>query len=308
MRNQFSPHSMQSPIRRSRRRSGFVLVMVLVLIALAGISLAGLARRSLQLAQHAAEEQERLQRRWGTISCQQMFLDRAEELLEKQAATVKPEELTWPLPGTLSGTVELGGLQFEFYISDEDAKANLNMIYRRSPEQVRRVVGILAGGAGSGDVMTNVRLPNAKLLSREMSPLGSWGQVFEPVGVTEPGRIPQSIRKATRRMTCWGSGKLNIRRADATTVRTVCTSTVSQEAVGQLLALRAEPGQTGLSALTSRMTINNKDRSALRRLIIDESRCHAAWITCRSHQRTWKTLIVDRPGDGSGAETLQFTW
>jgi hypothetical protein len=282
--------------------------MVLVLIALAAISLAGLARKSLQLVQRSAEEQERLQRRWGTFSCRRMLLDRAESLLEAEIAEAQPEEMTWPLPGELSGTIELGGLQFEFQLSDEDAKANLNAIYRRSPEDVRRMVPQLAGGAGSGNVMTNLRLPAAKLRNRDPAPLRSWGQVFEPVSGADPARIPRSIQAATARMSCWGSGKLNVRRASAVVIRTVCERSVSPDTIGQLLALRAEPGQTGLSALTERMTINNKDRTALRQLISDESRCHALWIVCRGPRRSWTTLAIDHPGDGSGAESLQFTW
>ena len=282
--------------------------MVLVLITWAGMSLAGLARRSLQLSGEAAAAQERLQRRWGTISCRQMILDRAEKLLESRAADVKPEELTWPLPRALGGKFALGGLEFEVYLSDEDAKANLNAIYRHVPEKVRSIVGQLVGGAAGGGISTNVRLPEASLLNRDPTPFQSWGQVFEPHPTNDPKRIPQSIRTATHQMTCWGSGKLNVRRADDATVRAVCETAVSADAIGQLLALRSEPGQTGLSALTGRMTIHNKDRTALRQLIIDESRCHSLWVVCRNDLRTWTTLIVDHPGDGSGSEYVHFTW
>jgi hypothetical protein len=156
--------------------------------------------------------------------------------------------------------------------------------------------------------MTNIRLPQAGALEQQPAPLQSWGQVFEPVRSAESLRIGRAIRAATGQMTCWGTGKINVRRADDATILAVCGSEVSHSAMQKLLALRAEPGQTGLSALVERMTINNKDRTALRRLITDGSRCHSLWIVCRSRLRSWTTLTVDHPGDGSGSEYLVFTW
>jgi len=292
---------------RGRSRHGFVLVIVLVLIALAGILLAGLARRSLQMSQQVAVEQERLQRQWGMVSCRRMILERAEDLIEAQAADIKPEELIWPLPRKLEGSVEMGGFEFDFSLADEDAKANLNAVYRRAPSEVSGVVAALSRGGG-GELVTHLRLPPTKLRPEEPAPLRSWGQVFTPNRAGQSDKLPFAIMSATARMTCWGSGKLNIRRADDATIQAFCRTHVSPSALGELLTMRAEPGQTGLSALNDRLTIDNKDRTAIRRLVTDESQCHSLWLHCRGPHRTWTSLTIAHPGDGSGQESLTFQW
>ena len=52
MRSYFAKRNRR--LKTAHPRRGFILVMVLVLITLAGLSLAGLARRSLELAGEAA--------------------------------------------------------------------------------------------------------------------------------------------------------------------------------------------------------------------------------------------------------------
>ena len=55
-------------MRPSRRRSGFVLVMVLVVLAIAATVLAATARRSCALALRAGAAQRDLQVRWAATS------------------------------------------------------------------------------------------------------------------------------------------------------------------------------------------------------------------------------------------------
>src|SRR5262249_35987840 len=73
----------QNPSRR--QRSGFVLVMCLVLVVVSAISLAGFARRSLESSSRAAEAQLDLQRRWGILSCLRLYLPAADAILESEA-------------------------------------------------------------------------------------------------------------------------------------------------------------------------------------------------------------------------------
>ena len=67
--------------RRSTRRRGFVLLMVLVLIAIAAMILAGIARHSLGLALEASDARQSLQDRWATVSLERAVLGRVDKIL-----------------------------------------------------------------------------------------------------------------------------------------------------------------------------------------------------------------------------------
>ncbi|MEZ6048711.1 MAG: hypothetical protein R3C11_24665 [Planctomycetaceae bacterium] len=66
-----------------------MLVMALGLILIAGLILAGVARRSLAMATEVARAQEELQRRWGAISTRRVLLENAENVLEGLATPVE---------------------------------------------------------------------------------------------------------------------------------------------------------------------------------------------------------------------------
>ena len=68
-----------------KRRDGFVLLTTLVVIALAGFLLAGIARRSLLRAMETVSAQEDLQQRWALASLRRSLLPYAEEILQAQA-------------------------------------------------------------------------------------------------------------------------------------------------------------------------------------------------------------------------------
>lgn len=123
------------------KRDGYVLIMVVVLIAIAAISLAGLARRSILIAGEAIEAQQELQRHWGATSCRQLLLDRAEEFFQQAEKPYLDGELPWPAPSQLAVEVPLGGMVYRLWLSDEDAKLNLNRIHAKLPQQIHPILG-----------------------------------------------------------------------------------------------------------------------------------------------------------------------
>ena len=68
--------------RSTAKRSGFVLVMTLVLIVIVAITTVSLARVSLQRAIMAVDAQAELDHEWAAKSCRLVLLDGADELFE----------------------------------------------------------------------------------------------------------------------------------------------------------------------------------------------------------------------------------
>ena len=92
-----------SELKERSSRDAFVLVMVLVLLVVAALSLAGVARRSLESAEEAATAQEDLQRRWGVLSVLRLYLPSAESLMEAEAKKQAAQGQGWPFPASVSG-------------------------------------------------------------------------------------------------------------------------------------------------------------------------------------------------------------
>lgn len=287
--------------------------MVLVLVTVAAISLAGLASRSLQLIEQATQAERDLQRRWGVFSCERVLLARAEELIEREGPEDPPDEEApkvevWPLPAQSYRRFVLGGMQFEAALSDEDAKVNLNTVYRRAPERLREVASNSLLDADSGGWVLRMQLPTGERALQAVAPFQSWGQVFELLDPGRRGDKGRRVATATSDMTCWGSGRLNVRRCSDAAVGSLCEAELGGAVVRKLLDLRRDPEVVSLDELLRRLSVRTKDQLVLRQLLTDETQCHALWVTASDRHREWTSLAVDRPGNGLGARRLRFTW
>lgn len=106
--------------RRTYRRRGYVLLIVLMVLAIAGAVLAGVCRMSLERALFAERAQADLQRRWGVLTCRTVLLPKAEAALSSSGSHASE----------VRGNLHLGGQAFSLVFGDEQAKANVNMLYR----------------------------------------------------------------------------------------------------------------------------------------------------------------------------------
>jgi hypothetical protein len=288
-------------------RRGFVLLMALALIAVASISLAGLARHSLRLAREATQAQEDLQRRWGILSCQRRLLEVADDLLELQAQAGAEPRRGGPAPSVVMGEFTLGGLQFTVRLADESAKANLNAIRERRPEGAARVAQAALAGASVSGVGGQVILWTSETPADEDRLVG-WGQVFELTGPRAAQAGHQWIEQATRDITIWGGGRLNLRRASDTAVAFACESALPEPTVRKLLELRRAGQWTSLEELLRRLGLPGRELGRWRRLLTDSSDCHSLWVTTTSRSRRSTSLTVDRPGPGLSVDRLVLHW
>jgi hypothetical protein len=283
--------------------------MVLALLLVCALCLTGLARRSLESGEQVATAQTDLQRRWGVLSCVRTYLPLAQDLLEGESAKLPAEARTWPMPSSVAAEFDLGELHFSVLLADEDAKVNLNAVCRDDSDGPRTAASIVEqSAAGVDGLAVNVQpLPTESVVNRASVAFRSWGQVFESTDSAGPGEFAARLRDATRAITCWGSGRLNIQRASDEAIRLVCSNKVAPDIVGKLIARRREPGVTGLAGVISQLGLRAADRGTLERLLTDHSSRYSLWILVQSPRRSWATLTV---GSGSSAQTAHetFTW
>jgi hypothetical protein len=72
--------------RSGNRRHGYVLLMTVILIALAGVTLLTVARGSLRSAMDASRAASDVQQRWLTLSAQRTILPRAAQWFDHTPA------------------------------------------------------------------------------------------------------------------------------------------------------------------------------------------------------------------------------
>ena len=303
-------------LRRGRRRA-YVLPLTLLLLAVAAASLAGVCRASFEKAVQAANSGDQLQRRWAVTSCRAALLHKAERVLAAADAARGPA-------AEARVRLVLGGVAVDLVFGDEQAKANVNVLYetggRAAAEGAVREALASAGG-------TDVRVALSPAV-RQASPLTgavaamqqedepplftTWSEVFgdtPPAALTAPrGRAGES---AVAALTCWGDGTLNYRRTSAAALRRVCPKSLGGTGAARLLAIRSKEPDLELWEALEQLELSDEQLEEATDRLTEESTCYSLWIIARSGGRAWYDLSI---GDGSsadeggGAPAATFAW
>lgn len=290
-----------------KQRDGYLLLMVLVMLTIASLLTAGVARRSMGQAVICAQMQSKLQRQWGSVACRHAILDRAEILLRKQEQQAEGD--VQPLP-RIQRTLQLGDIEFELLLSDEQSKLNLNWVFTEKQIQgVDRVLYQTVGRLSTYLVAEPTPHP-AALPSVTFPPaFSSWGQVFSYEESRVPGstsQLPLSIANSTDEITCWGDGHLNLHRASTTTLRKLCCLAVNPEAAKQILEARAKNPHLNVKKLLKKVDLNRKEKRELQHCLGDRSTCHSLWIIMREGFQ--QEVRLDIKQTDMQPEALHFCW
>jgi hypothetical protein len=298
-------------MRHPSAQSGFALLLALVLVLLAGVALAGMARRSVVAALDAQTDVRDLQRRWAVRSCQATLLGHAERLLDEAergyGENGEPAELYKHPPQVHRAvTCRLAGIDYELVLTDEQAKLNVNTLLKdASRAEAQSVVSRLVhdrGGRSRDRVEVRLRtlaVPAGRPGDDGFLPEeGGYGQIFDgasPRQLLGTGQAPG----LTRAVTCWGDGLVNIRRAPEAVVRQVCEKRLPKQDVRRLLNARERNPYVPLSGMLA--GIHPKKREKVYGCLTDRSLCHGLWVITRGEQRSWYTFAVSVGDSSKGA-------
>jgi hypothetical protein len=121
-----------------------------------------------------------------------------------------------------------------------------------------------------------------------------------------PGFLP--IRQTTRNITCWGAGRLNLRRAPEQTVVEVCRPVVSDGVTRRMLRSLREDPLRRLDRVVEQLGIDPDEQALLKGLVTEQSSCFSLWISVSSEHARWQQLsVAKRDADGVvRTSTFQF--
>lgn len=284
-----------------RHACGYVLLVTLLLMAVAGASLAVVSRRSLRSALSAKQTVVSLQRHWGAVTCQKALLPMAKRLLN-QAEQEQREKLS-----SLRLSLTLGGQPFELIVADEQAKVNVNaLVNRRGKRVAEDDVKSFIRKAGSGAMVkikplwdvsrpagSNTTAPNATRADASTLPaIGSFAQVFPHASPDQLIESDEGRPSIASQVTCWGDGKVHFHRASQQVLATVCSGVLTVDEVDRLVSLRNESPDIELQQAIAQLALSSQKREQALGLLAQESSCYSLWVSARAGGRSWHRLAI----------------
>ncbi|MHB8974215.1 MAG: hypothetical protein ACYC3X_27595 [Pirellulaceae bacterium] len=274
------------------------MLMSLVLIALVGILLVGLARHALLIAGETHAAKGDLQRRWGTIFLSRVLLSDPEILISQGDHGQEAQRLQLPVRQSL----QLGELTFRVTLDDENRKLNINRL--RDSGGTQQVLETLRRFAGSS---TRVELRPLHTTALGVRKFDSWGQVVQLLASDDAERQFDQLQELSQGITCWGSAKVNVRRCGDEVLRSVGTLAAGPVTANRLVALRKNHAQLAKDELLTMLATSGRKLALLKGWLADDSDCYALWILS-GERRTSLDLFV-RENAGSESHTVKhFRW
>lgn len=298
-------HAIRRNSNWKRSRGGFVLLMALLLISIAVLTLAGIARRSMSLALDSLQAQRELQQRWGAASIRRALLPRAPTIAAYHWHLAGERASADQAPLPLSATVRLGEVTFRLVLHDENTKANVNRMQTyggRSAtlQLLQRLTGV------SHTVRLRPHRPGA--VAYASSPFDSWGQVFALDRILVDDSTADWLARHTAAVTCWGNGRLNFVRTPSFVLEAVCLPILGATDTERLLAARRREPTVNLASALDRLAIRRSKRQRLIDWLTDESSCFTLWIESRVGQQVRHELAVAEPRSTGPPRVLRFRW
>jgi hypothetical protein len=293
-------------MRRNPDNKAFILLMVLVLLAVAAVVLAALARQSCELATEASSARRSLQLEWGSVSAKELLLGSAAEMLDQ------PETEGQKAPRAIRRTVSLKGIKYELVLSDEQVKANVNLLSKRREGQ--GVEGILQSLQSGARTNLRVQLRPSKIQNQETAvglvPLyGSYDQLFQYGHPSELVNPASTDGTPVSHITCWGSGQVNFLKAPKEVLRATFEGLLDETQLDDLEKLVQDNPYASLSEAVKVLKLPAEKAPQVTSLLTDQSSCFSLWVVADDSTRKFYRLYIHQSADAlSDRQSLLYGW
>lgn len=268
---------------------GFILLMTVVLLLVAGLTAASISSRSVAGALEVRRLENQLQERWARVSLQRALLGRAEMIFDrldmKAPANADGE-------ASVSAAMLVGGKVYHIQLADEQAKLNLLTGLRagRLADTERAANGL--GVKLRSEVALRIESVLQPRQPREsLWPLRSWPTLLDRAEIT--GRLDAlELQRITTDVTLWGDGKLHWRRAKPSVVK----------ALQDMLGL-----QQDLTRLVREWKENPDLQEPSHPVLTDGSQCYSLWIIPEKSSGMIAFSVRFGPSGTTGT-TESFVW
>ena len=295
---------------RGRHRSGFVLLMVIVLLALAVLTLERISRHSISAALTTNEQVQSLQHRWAVTTIENSVLSRAPAIADARYEISEEEDFAFAIHATTPGlpiaeTVQFGTFSIDVFLADENTKINLNQLY--TVADLRELTQFLYR------VVEPTRAIQLQPMDRRSIPFGakpfdSWGQVFSYDNLSKNDDAGAWLRDHTSQITCWSDGRLNIRRTPHATLDLAVSRLTDPFTAQKLIEHLNENPNIPVKQLIDALELRATKKARLKRLLSDGSETYSLWLNVQNGRKSaWNLSIADFASSSSGS-VVRFVW
>ena len=293
-------------------RRGFALLMSLTLVAVAAAVLGGVASRSAVQAMATRTTVENVQQRWARVSLRSSLLPRVELYLRdaEEARRLVQDRVDEPpliAVSQIGVACRLHGSDYELVLTDEQTRLNVNLALEHASqaEAERWVRQLISDTARSGvrlaevDINATRRRGSGRVKTDpdDQGRLSSFAQVCPhadgeallPLRTSSSHRSPAIAAKVT----CWGNGKLNFRRAPDDVMTRVLGKVVPRSTAHDLVRSRTQASVTSLDQwLDTVPGLSRDERGLVLEMVTDKSSSFGLWIVQRDTQRNRVSFVV----------------
>ncbi|WP_432799803.1 hypothetical protein [Poriferisphaera sp. WC338] len=307
---------------------GFILVLTLFLLVIAGTSLAMLARKSHSSVLETLEVEQAMKSKWLERSCERYVLGQARYILEteKQKSGQTRTDDGWNLNdetqslffANRSIKIKHNDLNLDICLSNEDAKANVNTLYDQlSGDEVKAIVEKLVNfpdltvkfsasmlpdseiNLGNGTTSTEDSARDNVVDGPSAIQFYSLDQLFGIMTTQILDSMVKAEQSANQYLTCWSSGMLDYRSADPATIEALLHPKIGHTKVTQLLELRHEAPDLDLSRILPQLDLSEREMAYVNQVISDQPpTSYGMMLRLQSPTRQryrWSIMTIDQP-------------
>lgn len=291
---------------RRRRQRGFSLVLVLVVLAVAGVLLGASARRSCQAALNASTRTQHLQRTWGRRTLVGLAKRQAETWLRRQEVRDRAPARSTAL------SVTLGPQRFRMLLSDEQAKANINVLWDRfGAEELPSIIRRLQSGGSAAPIELRPGRFDDSVLSLIDPEFTSPDQLFQYQHISALIDLKGASLRPTalENLTLWGDGRLRLLRTSPRAVRAIFKGVLTRVECDELIAAQQETPDAMVHELLNELEWDDELRGKAAGALTDHSACFSLWMVADSDGRPIVQLHVFRDVDPTTSPSAKvFQW
>ena len=271
-------------------RRGYLLVMTVFVLAIAGLFLVSISSLSVERSLEAIKARRDVRLKWASSSCKRLALGTAKQLIESNDGVQAYAGL------------KLAEANIEIWVADESAKLNLNFV---------------ASNASDAEIKSTLREWAAGELELDLSPLHedsqdfkndafeSWGQVFRQNDAE--ANYPELVIRETRELTLWGK-RLNLDAASPEVVYATVEALASESVANRFVNSLDEIAEGGLDAVISNSAATQEQRRRLKESLSTSPQCYSVWMRVVQPNRVHWSLTVRGKLAASIWRTYNFTW
>lgn len=311
------------------RQHGFVLVLVLVILAIAGTVLGVSAYRCSRQVLQASEARQRLQDKWSELCLRCVLLPQVESILqtlEEETNTSVPE---------IRQTLTLGDSEYTLILADEQAKVNINalvfvhgndaavMIQESWPwatcietdlDQYKYKKSSQDDTADTNTVGESKESPASQPAAEKPKTIAV-PIVFESPDALLIYKNPRQLilvdssPSLLGRLSFWGDGRMNIHRAEMDALTQLLSPLLSATDLGNFENFRQEHPEGNLSELMGVLALGDKTAPLVRGLLTDSSRCFSLWVIRQNGIGSHTTVLTEMRGEKGGSRVVgRLSW